>query len=1009
MSQDRPPNFLWSVTNSLGSIGQRYRRKRKLDAPMPLPPMTLSPSWSLPVTAQGSTYEAARLLAASVASNPPREFLAEKDMAITLVQKRIRRNQCLARLWDVEGGGLFVQWQCVKIQRRWRGTRGRAEGHVLFHRRVFLAAARVNALYMGMRARRLARELRVAIAEKAALKLQTVYRGRLGAKFFMKWREMRRTESVKFLQRCYRGYRGRLAHWQRSLLMTHAVSRLAELTAKTREFKALRKRHRLDMPPEAHRYEADGATLRPWAAVATDVASAVVYEAERLVAATPPDVRYAEGVLLGVADDARDAARSPLLHAAHALLVGAQEYDLAADVLAAARRRRPGCAATLYASAVALQLGWSVTTKHKVAAPDRLDRALALLAAARRVDPDRRGYAYWEFAYLAGARRWSPRSAPVRCIVGVAISSVHGDLYLERHNGKYASTGPERLREAKVLKRSKFQYGLAVEYDPDEVYLEVKTCVSVNSALFMKRRKKFVSRVRAVSLDAPKEREFGSYVEAPPEVEERDDGDDASSPASPASAPTPPPPPAGDGAGGDEGRPWVVNVYECVPKYVCWAEERTGDGTPGRRTRDYVLHESDLDFAVAKHFPRSEALSAKKNGQLADVIHGELVLAVDDDAAELQRDGDPARPPMRLVLPDVRDVRDSEAAKRVEHFSAQILQRGYKGFDSRSLFKRIFFQLKQRDIQSARLAIRRAEAHLRRLRLHRAAAYLQSQTRGAQRRHLMEVQQRAVLHLQRRARGTRARKKLEEEARRKLEGARVEAVYSEGRTVSGTYLMLTVKRCGLNFKFVGQDMEQCLAYFGYVHAPAVLKLLENWHAAHPKDPIRKWQHKRVLQLLLDNVALVSPITAPTAELANLDVRRALVVDPDRGAKIAGPGLQEKALDRLLKDTKKCLRDHRARVAADRKKQAARGLPPTEPSRQQREIAKGRFKARLGANPISAKVMAAKRKEERKAARAREEAKQAKEERERKAAAGPAAGEEGDVTNYLDDEPEPDSD
>ena len=489
-------SHIWSVANSLGSIGQRYRRKKK-QAPIPLPRMTLSPSWALPVTPAGSTYEAASLLAASVRSRPPRAFLAEQDMAATLIQRLVRRDQTLARLWDVEGGGAFVQWQCVKIQRRWRGTRGRLEGHARFTRRVWGAASRIEAMYGGWLARRLARELRVEIAERSAMRLQTIYRGRLGAKFFMKWREMRRTESVKFLQRCYRGYRGRLAHWQRSLLMTHAVSRLAELTAKTREFKALRKRHRLDMPPEAHRYEADGATLRPWAAVATDVASAVVYEAERLVAATPPDVRYAEGVLLGVADDARDAARSPLLHAAHALLVGAQEYDLAADVLAAARRRRPGCAATLYASAVAFQLGWSVTTKHKVAAPDRLDRALALLAAARRVDPDRRGYAYWEFAYLAGARRWSPRSAPVRCIVGVAISSVHGDLYLERHNGKYASTGPERLREAKVLKRSKFQYGLAVEYDPDEVYLEVKTCVSVNSALFMKRRATAPAATRA--------------------------------------------------------------------------------------------------------------------------------------------------------------------------------------------------------------------------------------------------------------------------------------------------------------------------------------------------------------------------------------------------------------------------------------------------------------------------------------------------------------------------------
>ena len=104
-----------------------------------------------------------------------------------------------------------------------------------------------------------------------------------------------------------------------------------------------------------------------------------------------------------------------------------------------------------------------------------------------------------------------------------------------------------------------------------------------------------------------------------------------------------------------------------------------------------------------------------------------------------------------------------------------------------------------------------------------------------------------------------------------------------------------------------------------------------------------------------------------------------------------------------------LRDHRKRRDADAKKQAARGRPPTQPSAQDRAIAKARFKAKLGANPISAKVLAAQRKQDRKDARAREEARLAKEERDRRIANGEPAEDASEPTNYLDDESEPDSD
>ena len=201
----RPWSHPWATANALGSIGARYRRK-KLVAPTPLPPLPLSPSWAASAPSGSSIYAAGAALAASVASRPPRSFLAEGDAAATLIQRALRGRSARARLWD-RGGGVLVAWSAVKIQRRWRGTRGRLVGHRAFVAKIAAAASRIQALRAGFLARRVAREMRVAIAEAAALKVQTAYRGRLGAKFFVKWREMRRTESIERIQRAWRGAR----------------------------------------------------------------------------------------------------------------------------------------------------------------------------------------------------------------------------------------------------------------------------------------------------------------------------------------------------------------------------------------------------------------------------------------------------------------------------------------------------------------------------------------------------------------------------------------------------------------------------------------------------------------------------------------------------------------------------------------------------------------------------------------------------------------------------------
>lgn len=62
-------------------------------------------------------------------------------------------------------------------------------------------------------------------------------------------------------------------------------------------------------------------------------------------------------------------------------------------------------------------------------------------------------------------------------------------------------------------------------------------------------------------------------------------------------------------------------------------------------------------------------------------------------------------------------------------------------------------------------------------------------------------------------RGYQARRKRELLERIRLEGLPVYTCFQRGVSVSGTPLLLTVKRCGLSFKFEGVDLARCTTYF----------------------------------------------------------------------------------------------------------------------------------------------------------------------------------------------------
>ena len=67
-------------------------------------------------------------------------------------------------------------------------------------------------------------------------------------------------------------------------------------------------------------------------------------------------------------------------------------------------------------------------------------------------------------------------------------------------------------------------------------------------------------------------------------------------------------------------------------------------------------------------------------------------------------------------------------------------------------------------------------------------------------------------------------------------------MYHRGMIIGGLSLMLTVKRCGLSFKFIGHDLARCSVYVGYVYGPQVR--LHTLHTLHmpphrpPRVPVR---------------------------------------------------------------------------------------------------------------------------------------------------------------------------
>ena len=120
-------------------------------------------------------------------------------------------------------------------------------------------------------------------------------------------------------------------------------------------------------------------------------------------------------------------------------------------------------------------------------------------------------------------------------------------------------------------------------------------------------------------------------------------------------------------------------------------------------------------------------------------------------------------------------------------------------------------------VKAKHLDMRRRAGEGRREYERHMAAALQSRFKGWLWRVRLSQMGAASVVIQKFYRGYAARRLRESEEHKRLEGVPVYEVYQRGMTISGVPLILTVKKCGLSFKFIGHDLKESVTYCGYVY------------------------------------------------------------------------------------------------------------------------------------------------------------------------------------------------
>jgi len=263
-----------------------------------------------------------------------------------------------------------------------------------------------------------------------------------------------------------------------------------------------------------------------------------------------------------------------------------------------------------------------------------------------------------------------------------------------------------------------------------------------------------------------------------------------------------------------------------------------------------------------------------------------------------------------LRVSAIEDARRAARNKSIRWQAATFLQKVYRGWEKFASWKRLRLRLRTHHVQSEHLEQRRAAAQRQRDKEAACVARVQSRIKGWFWRVRLKLMKLAAVQCQRVGRGYNARRRREAMERERLEGLPVVQMYQRGVEVSGTPLIVTVKRCGYSYKFEGTDLRKGATYSGFCYGPQTMRILDLTQPKPPtedevaEDPtlasndktgwttaVRPWQHERVTSLLLSMLAVTEPIAAPTNTLKAKDKHRTLVVSRESKCPAVYPRLK----------------------------------------------------------------------------------------------------------------------
>lgn len=245
----------------------------------------------------------------------------------------------------------------------------------------------------------------------------------------------------------------------------------------------------------------------------------------------------------------------------------------------------------------------------------------------------------------------------------------------------------------------------------------------------------------------------------------------------------------------------------------------------------------------------------------------------------------------RLTLPVAEYSRRERNNMQEEAFAVSCLQRAYRGFRARAMFRRMLLRIGERRRQKSVTAeVRGQEAQLRSLR-HACLARIQSAFRGWRWRRLLAAYHRAAIRIQTRCRILSAKLWVAAELRRRLLGPEVFEVYRRSVRVGGKggpAVTLVVNRCGNNYRVFGWDrLRDEMRYECLVLEEEARSLVERFNTSErlpttkrsdssvssngsalskSTGVMRLSHHSRVAELIVQTLAVTASISAATTEL-----------------------------------------------------------------------------------------------------------------------------------------------